>query len=1771
MADQFGNEVSRTLDTLTKQFSNVIWQQSKPPLDSELNLVGQIGWDSLSEVIRNYTHSGFLSDPLESKKDYHTSSTYSNYFEMGKNNDLTAVVNGWIIPIKGTNIDSESNAIKLDAPPSSDARTDIVFLEVWRSILASSPSTDNKPSADKVWKYGNVLYGRNDNPNDEMIDGSVGFETTKRVQVQHRIRVVSNVDVGEFTSGLGSPTVLAQGTQNSPVANYTFTNQSSNGDKGLWRSGNGDAQSISDLGTVDGYVYAIPICAVFRRNTNAYLAISAGVPNHNGSTNRTPSSVNSSDARILTTPSLTGSITNSFTGNVNITNLIGSGLDDALLVGDVQVILGNGTNEEIVTINTIDTNNGTVNISQRGRGDTQAKSHVSGTTIRMYNTRTDGKYADEIHSEDVLDLKHSVIIGEYDYQRLLESSVNEVLNNELRSTFKLSGNGSDSKGVVIEEISSIWSPQGLNARNHTSLMDGPDGIRQVWSDASVYQNKIDLYMDLTNVPIDNDGISTSTLNAQVSNEWTTAPDFNPNGFLYTDKKLRYGSCIFLNIGGSNAVSGARRGIKSTIQNNLVRFVHPKEFKDKIKGDIDPFKLRFFDGVGSYLSSAKKSLSALNHRTNAYLAPTKENNYEDNFMLLGEILQTTTGISTVNANLATGVLQSANVTENLQTRKIYAINLNVAMTTNLFDTTKLHNHTSMYDLLTANGTDLSGDSSELYLVLYGDPDINNGYKNNGAFKIIGAGNGVTPFSTQIVSDMANVSGNTWVFCEKIGNSDDFVDTGAVNLTAEFRTEKLDSRDESLCLVLTGSTTPITSQKFVLSCGLLWPSSQGAMARTVDQIHTIAIRNSNSNYLRNSFYELDSTPNDFSITNSEIMLPVENHVGLWSKLPYHGFDVENASDFDEIFFNQKTLRESEAFYDNGSKTVLLRPYQYQNMSLSNTGFITNYDSVGGVDETGDAIIANYINANPVDAGLLFTAGRTSVYAIPYESLPSLGRQDIPYHTNTGVNDRFLSGINHLFVDNADNTTDVFNIIGGENNNGSSGVFPLIFTTGGANVYGEYVNNMVAGQEGYVARKTTISTLTEITVNGIELPPFLGIARVYGVYEKTDFDANAVGFRGAFESDRITPIQNAPVNLMRTDAKEFTLFIKKDGASDDLGDSGCHTYILTENAIDITRISNYVQGQSFTDFDYVVECVVFGFAKGFITENNLVLTRRFNGNGDGLVDVGATVAPSTTMAVNGHLANVGMVFPSAIKYGEEVYIGSKRTVYQGDPYHTVGDTSPQYSDSSVRDGQVPPSESYKLGINFFRSQSDVRLANKRNLQVLASMDFYTTLGSGNIGGKLYPSTFTDVGFAHYSNDTSEQGVAHKVAVVNTEPYPQNKLGVFTETLKEPSTRDAVTLIIKNSHHDDLSGTTDGYQLKISLYDRSKNDTKEYLYDVSNVDNVTNSVNDLVTSINAHYPTTVTRYNDYTLIQIRGFIFGNTENRFSAEIEWVNGNDRKSGIDQIVSLRDGLIYFLDPIFTHDNSSRRSKVFFKGGNSIAVNGGKGNIPYSLVGMTSRLPLGILVNDFDFLCEDPLNNQISYLKSYGSQNTPYSYNEIPTNDLGLPYTISLGNSGEFVQMSDGSILEYTSYSSATPTGTKKYRMYRGGGSLFGVSGVNAGSPLTWGVDSISAQLNPVLKGGVLACRAMLVKNFDETAFEGNDVSVRSYGDEIQLVIATNAIYGERNKDLVMGGTISPSGYGEGFASSDRYRLTGKPLLKTSSDDTIYDNITPAKLTVKISN
>jgi len=57
---------------------------------------------------------------------------------------------------------------------------------------------------------------------------------------------------------------------------WTYANQSSSGDPGLWVAGDGSPPNT--IGSVDGYMYAIPICAIARRNDTAF----AKNTNHNG-------------------------------------------------------------------------------------------------------------------------------------------------------------------------------------------------------------------------------------------------------------------------------------------------------------------------------------------------------------------------------------------------------------------------------------------------------------------------------------------------------------------------------------------------------------------------------------------------------------------------------------------------------------------------------------------------------------------------------------------------------------------------------------------------------------------------------------------------------------------------------------------------------------------------------------------------------------------------------------------------------------------------------------------------------------------------------------------------------------------------------------------------------------------------------------------------------------------------------------------------------------------------------------------------------------------------------------------------------------------------------------------------------------------------------------------------------------------------------------------------------------------------------------------------
>lgn len=159
------------------------------------------------------------------------------------------------------------------------------------TVFSGGADTANKPTQATLYRHGNVDADPSVNLPDDIEDPLVNTETSKRVQIQYRIRVTGQAEAVNFKTqnGYTNSNVLAQGAQSSPVAGYPFVpadNSTVNGnsdataygtvDSGLWVAGDGSLTAATALGTVDGYVYSIPICFVFRRNDSYNGGAGAG-------------------------------------------------------------------------------------------------------------------------------------------------------------------------------------------------------------------------------------------------------------------------------------------------------------------------------------------------------------------------------------------------------------------------------------------------------------------------------------------------------------------------------------------------------------------------------------------------------------------------------------------------------------------------------------------------------------------------------------------------------------------------------------------------------------------------------------------------------------------------------------------------------------------------------------------------------------------------------------------------------------------------------------------------------------------------------------------------------------------------------------------------------------------------------------------------------------------------------------------------------------------------------------------------------------------------------------------------------------------------------------------------------------------------------------------------------------------------------------------------------------------------------------------------------
>lgn len=275
-----GTNVSRVLDNDDTDYTSVVFQPLRPPLDSEWNLVQDIQNLALQRTNLATHVSGFFSlGPIQTRPPTGTS-IWANVIKF---KNPTAVVNGRVFHVGGGTNQFQSGALEniwqalsndedeivviLDPGVASGSRDDLVWLEVWEQLIGTQ---------DQINKYGFTQYAGTPLQND-LIDPNVGRETSIRTQWKYRIRISDAVDLISFREGLGHPSILAQGGKTSPVSGYTFSPTP----YGHYIAGTGSAQDTTNLNTVDGFVYALPICSVHRMNSTAY---SVSNPNGAGAT-----------------------------------------------------------------------------------------------------------------------------------------------------------------------------------------------------------------------------------------------------------------------------------------------------------------------------------------------------------------------------------------------------------------------------------------------------------------------------------------------------------------------------------------------------------------------------------------------------------------------------------------------------------------------------------------------------------------------------------------------------------------------------------------------------------------------------------------------------------------------------------------------------------------------------------------------------------------------------------------------------------------------------------------------------------------------------------------------------------------------------------------------------------------------------------------------------------------------------------------------------------------------------------------------------------------------------------------------------------------------------------------------------------------------------------------------------------------------------------------------------------------------------------------------
>jgi hypothetical protein len=1197
----YGSGVSRVLDPSSTQYLDVIWQQGKPPLDSELTLLQDLATGWRRKIVLRDTVSGWLGNEMNNPTSFITNSTYSNWWRFGRQRTGEvqavewAVVNGWLIPVTGTRTGTPPgspddvdtyNVIAMDPPPSNsgDSRVDFVFLEVWLAQLAPNPSATNKPSSSAVYKYGNVEGGYSYLA-DDLIDPELGFETTERVQVQYRIRVAKGL-VGLTTNpdGFDPTVVFGQGAASS-ATNYTFTNMRSTlGDPGLWRAGDGTQNA---LGTVDGYTYAIPLAGVFRRNSVNWN----GDPsqNLNGGFNRNPLAVDRTGiATFSTVPTLSATISSTAT----MATLVSATNIPLPATPATAVLIQIG--DELLTYSAI--TGTTISGLVRGVNGTRADAHASGSTISVISTRPDGLFSDQIAFTDLLDLRHVVNPNGFDYQALLDTNLDKLLRGTLRSTWKRTGAGPQGPYVVYQDkISQNTAGLGITE------LDAPDGFRQIFSDAAVIQKIETVIQPTGSVPpatVSNTGYSlsvTATQTVQATSSMFSAGDsFTfPIAALQTSVPGSDTDQIrWVNDSLSSAVTLRIDGQQENVPTSLYT----------VTGGGAPNTNLVVTLGGGFPATANQIYVTLHVQYGPGRGLARRPNSIQSMTFVSpasELLVNTAGVPSTNfpAKIGWAPLWSRYRGGNT-TNALYKRNLPVTAT--------FYADLGSKTAIIAPFRQIIWPTSFITL---------DGTAANVASSYNPA---LTPPSPVVTSSTGTANGSTT-----------FADTTAAAFT---------SGQVGYALQITNGSQP----------------GRYTIVSYTDSGHVVLDR---------------SVPTgsslSYTVTLAQGLMPTKAADGVTSKW-------------------------------------------------------TTTDPLGLFSCSTDFSSTGYLNTKNI------------YVTLPRSMVPNWGEVDVPILPVNAASTTFSEGINFMFLSGeyASPATGDSNYVSYA---ASGSLTWAVFTTAnfsGSSPFPVATYNTAVSLPGSLtgAGMQFFSDTRNLNRQGLQLPPFYGIARLFAVYEAGDYKLNGSAYNG---TDRTPKTGTTATNLLRQNVSTATFWIEIDAD----GDS---TFVLNADCIDITR-STVNPITSFSSGNYVIEASVFGFDRGtfdITQEPRFVLSRSRQTS-----QAGNTVTRASNIGVS--ISGPTSVLPGPATPTDTVLVNYSRTPYQGDPWGS----QTNYVDIPQYLGPIQTASAYQVDSTELTETALTR-PNQKALEVLASVGFVTTMGTGRFSGDVASATSMDFRNVGYEN---------------------------------------------------------------------------------------------------------------------------------------------------------------------------------------------------------------------------------------------------------------------------------------------------------------------------------------------------------------------------------------------------------------------------------------